>query len=85
MASSAAPTPGRVDRKLQLREVIDWLLEDGMIEREAGAKILEDNKYVRGNTRHPLVVVSEARLRSAKPPHTPLQMEPLTEWLAGNA
>src|SRR5215468_7773655 len=69
MASTAAPAAGRVDRKLQLREVIDWLLED--------------NKYVRGSARHPLVVVSDARLRSAKPPHTPLQIEGLTEWLAG--
>jgi general secretion pathway protein E len=82
MASTAAPATGRVDRKLQLREVVDWLLEDGMIEREAAAKLLEDNKYARGS-RHPLVVVNDAHLRSAKPPHAQLQMEALTEWLAG--
>jgi general secretion pathway protein E len=80
--ATAAPAAGRVDRKLQLREVVDWLLEDGMIEREAGAKLIEDNRYARGSARHPLVVISEARLRSAKPPHSPLQMEALTEWLA---
>jgi hypothetical protein len=81
--ASAAPAAGRVDRKLQLREVIDWLVEDGMIEREAAAKVIEDNKFVRGSARHPLVVITEARLRSAKPPHSPIQMEALTEWLAG--
>jgi len=81
--AATAPAAGRVDRKLQLREVVDWLIEDGRIEREAGAKLVEENKYGRGSARHPLVVVAEARLKSAKAPHTPLQMEALTEWLAG--
>src|SRR4051794_21596802 len=80
MASTA---PVRVDRKLQLREVVEWLVEDGLVEREAAAKLIEDNKYARGATRHPLVVVAESRLRSLKPPHVQLHVEPLTEWLAG--
>jgi general secretion pathway protein E len=79
--ASAAPARS-VDRKLQLREVVDWLLADGMIEAEAAAKLLEDNKYARGSARHPLIVVSDARLRSPTPPHAPLQLEMLTEWLA---
>ena len=79
--ATAAPA-GRVDRKLQLREVVDWLVEDGMVDREAAAKLLEDNKYGRGAARHPLIVVTESRLRAAKPPHGALHIEALTEWLA---
>ncbi len=79
MASTA---PARVDRKLQLREVVDWLVADGMVEQAAAEKLLEDNKYGRGAARHPLIVVTESRLRAAKPPHAQLHMEALTEWLA---
>ena len=80
MASTAAAP--RVDRKLQLREVLDWLVEDGIVEREAADKILQDARFVRGGQRHPLVVVGEARLRSIKPPNALLNATALTEWLA---
>jgi general secretion pathway protein E len=80
--ATAAPTT-RVDRKLTLREVLDWLVEDGLVEREVADKLLEDARFVRGTAKHPLVVIADARLRSAKAPHTPLHVETLTEWLAG--
>jgi general secretion pathway protein E len=79
--ASAAPS-ARVDRKLQLREVLDWLVQDGMVLREAADKLLEDMRFARGASRHPLIVISESRLRSAKPPSKALHIEQLTEWLA---
>src|ERR1700687_981536 len=73
----------RVDRKLQLREVLDWLVEDGFLETEVAAKLLQDSRYARGGARHPLIVIAEARLRSRKPPRPLLSAESLTEWMAG--
>ena len=31
---------------------------------------------------HPLVAVAQAKLQSAKPPHRPLTLDWLTEWVA---
>ncbi|HXZ47605.1 MAG TPA: GspE/PulE family protein [Usitatibacter sp.] len=80
----AAVTPSsRVDRKLQLREVLDWLVEDGLVPADKAAKLLQDSRFQRGGSRHPIVVISEARWRSAKAPQPLLTPEVLTEWLAG--
>ena len=46
--ATPSPKPARVDRKLQLREVIDWLVEDGLIEPATGAKLLDENRFARG-------------------------------------
>ncbi|MGE5617184.1 MAG: GspE/PulE family protein [Bacillota bacterium] len=79
---SASPT-ARVDRKLQLRETLDWLVKDGIVEADAAARVLESARVARGNARHPLVVIAEAHLRTRAAPHTLLNVETLTEWLAG--
>jgi general secretion pathway protein E len=80
MASTTSAA--KVDRKLQIREVLDWLVEDGMVDSETSTKILQDSRFVRGGARHPIVVISEARLRSLKPPLQQLTGDALTEWLA---
>src|SRR5438874_112675 len=81
MASVSAGA--RVDRKLQIKEIVDWLVADGLIEAEAGAKLLGDARFGRGGARHPVLVVSEARLRSKVAPNPVLTADALTEWLAG--
>jgi general secretion pathway protein E len=79
----AATAPSKsTDRKLQLKEVLDWLVEDGMVPADKAAKLLQDAK-MRGGVRHPVVVIAEQRWRSEKPPGQFLTGEPLTEWLAG--
>ncbi|HEX6632868.1 MAG TPA: ATPase, T2SS/T4P/T4SS family, partial [Usitatibacter sp.] len=80
---ATAPTAARVDRKLQLREMLDWMVEDGLVAPEAATKLNQDARLTRGGARHPLIVVSEARWRSLKPPHPVLSADVLTEWLAG--
>jgi len=72
------------DRRLALPEVIDWLLEDGMIGLEAAEKLRRERRYYRGSS-HPLVIVADQKWKSAQPPHRPLALEPLTEWLAKRA
>ncbi|HSN20551.1 MAG TPA: GspE/PulE family protein [Usitatibacter sp.] len=80
--AAVTPTP-RVDRKLQLREVLDWMVEDGLVAAEPAAKLLQDARFSRGGSRHPVVVISEARWRSLKPPCPALTADAITEWLAG--
>src|SRR5438132_6333879 len=79
----AAVTPARAtDRKLQLKEVLDWMVEDGLLEPAVAAKVLQDSRTARGGSRHPIVVIADARLRSAKPPQPLLNAQAITEWLA---
>jgi general secretion pathway protein E len=80
----AAVTPAsKTDRKLQLREVLDWLVEDGLVAADPAAKLLQDSRHARGGSRHPVVVISEQRWRSLKAPQPLLTADALTEWLAG--
>jgi len=80
--ATTSPKPARVDRKLLLREVADWLVEDGLIEPAVGARIVDEARFVRGTPKHPIMVIAEQRLRSLKAPHGMLHPESLTEWLA---
>jgi len=78
----ATPAATRADHKLQLKEVLDWLVEDGVLDAEMATKVQNDARLVRGSPRHPLVVIGESRLRSKKPPSPFITPETLTEWLA---
>jgi general secretion pathway protein E len=79
--ATASPPKASIDRKLTLREVLDWLVEDKMLAKEDAAKLLQDSRYARGN-KHPIITINEARLRSPTPPNGVLQAEGLTQWLA---
>jgi general secretion pathway protein E len=81
MASTAAAK--QVDRKLQLKEVLDWLVADGLVDADSSGKIIHDARFAKGTARHPFVVISEARLRSKVAPNPVVTAETLTEWLAG--
>src|SRR5688572_21003957 len=78
----ATPAATRADHKLQLKEFLDWLVEDGVLDAETATKLQNDARLARGSQRHPIVVVGESRLRSKKPPLPFLTPETLTEWLA---
>ena len=78
---ATAPASARVDRKLQLKEVLDWLVEDGMLNATAATKLSQEAR-LRAGVRHPIVAIAEARIRSEKPPQPFLTPEVLTEWLA---
>jgi general secretion pathway protein E len=81
---ATAPTASRAsDRKLHLREVLDWMVEDNMLTRPEAAKVLEDARSALRQTRHPAITLGEARLKMAKPPHSPITPALVMEWLAG--
>src|SRR5687768_17414676 len=81
--ASASPTttkPAAGDRKLQLKEILEWMLEDGHIDAEVAAKLQSDARIRTG--RHPIVTIAEAKLRSKKLPSLLLSADIVAEWIA---
>ncbi len=74
--------PNTSEHKLSLLEVAGMLVEDGMI-AQADADALLSAKRVYRHDEHPLLVIAGRNLKSLKPPHPPLHLEALAEWLAG--
>ncbi|HYC35313.1 MAG TPA: GspE/PulE family protein [Usitatibacter sp.] len=79
----ASVSPSRVDRKLQLKEVLDWLVQDGMVEAEAVGKLMQEARVGGTVQRHPITTIANAALRAKAPPHPLLTGDNLTDWLAG--
>ena len=79
----ATATPAKAsDRKLTLKEVLDWLVEDGFIDAPTAARVQQESRVAgRAGQRHPVIVLGEARLRSLKPPGPALTPQSLSEWL----
>ena len=82
--SPSATRSAAGDRKLQLKELLDWLVEDGLVEADTAAKVQVDARTRGGGgaSRHPIAIIAEARLRSKKPPGGFLTADAITEWLA---
>jgi general secretion pathway protein E len=80
----AAVTPTKAsDRKLGLKEVLDWMVGDGLVDEAAATKLLHESRMAgRPGLRNPIIVIGEARLRSLKAPQGPLTPQSLTEWLS---
>ncbi|HQZ45648.1 MAG TPA: ATPase, T2SS/T4P/T4SS family [Usitatibacteraceae bacterium] len=83
--ATATPAPNQVpapavDRKLTLKELLEWLVHDGRVAREDAAKLLQDHARARAG-KHPITLISEARLRSPVPPNGALNAEMLAAWL----
>ncbi len=71
----------QVEHKLQLAEVLNWLVEDGMLARAEADVLIAERKLHRGE-QHPLVSIADKAYRSAQPPNRILTLETLTAWLA---
>src|ERR1044071_9308208 len=69
---------GVADARLTLAEVLDWLVEDGMVAREAADALKTERRHHRGNV-HPLCVVAEQKWKKGA---APLTLDTLSEWLA---
>jgi general secretion pathway protein E len=77
----AAVEPKAAEHRLTIAEVLDWLVEDGMVEAAGAEQLKKERRYYRG-TQHPLAIVADQKWKGAQPPHRPLALEPLAEWLA---
>jgi general secretion pathway protein E len=77
---AAVETPV-AEHRLAIAELLDWLVADGMVEPADAEKMKKERRYYRG-AQHPLSIIADQKWKSVKPPHKPLTLEPLTEWLA---
>ena len=74
----------RREHKLTLPEVLGMLAEDGMVAQQDTDELLATRRLHR-NDSHPLVEVAAQSWKSLLPPHKPLHLEALTEWMAARA
>ena len=70
------------EHRLTLAEVLDCMVEDALVGREA-ADALKTERRLHGGKIHPLIVIADQKWRSAKASAQLLSLEVLTEWLAG--
>ncbi len=80
--SRPSSRPRLPEHRLTLKEVLDDLIADGLVDpaevEQAGV-----SARVERNELHPLVIIANKQLRQRQPPHQVLSLELLTEWLAG--
>jgi general secretion pathway protein E len=67
--------------RLTIVELLDWLVEDKRVTKEAAEELKKERRYYRG-TLHPLVIIAEQKWRAPGAGGKLLQLEMLTEWLA---
>jgi general secretion pathway protein E len=65
--------------RLGLGQVLEWLAEDGLLDRER-ADVLKRN--MSAGDRNPLTVIAERHFSSAQPPNGMLTLDVLSQWLA---
>ena len=89
--SSAAPLSPAVrtpkpqlaaDRRLTLAEVLGDLIGDGLV-TQADADNLLGAQHLRKGETHPLVLISQQKIKDPRNARRTLTLESLTEWLAG--
>jgi len=69
------------EHRLTLSEVMLALVADGFVPKDEADKLVADRRLHRAE-HHPLVVVSDQKWRSLKPPNKLMSLEWLTQWLA---
>ena len=70
------------DRKINLAEVLDDLVAEGIVGRAEADKLIADRRMQRAD-HHPLAVIADQKWKSLLPPNKLLHLELLSEWLAG--
>ncbi len=86
MSRLSAPA-GLIDSRgrLQLAGVLAALVADGLVRAEDAGRLSTVRRDPEATEVHPLVQLAHARLADARDPLRSLDMETLTEWLAGRA
>ncbi|MGH8722634.1 MAG: hypothetical protein ACREU4_11655, partial [Burkholderiales bacterium] len=79
MAQPAAKTAA--EHRLTLAEIVDWLVEDGVVARASAEALKKERRYWRG-AQHPFTLLAEAGWKDLRAPHKPLTLDALAEWLA---
>ncbi|HSH06275.1 MAG TPA: GspE/PulE family protein [Burkholderiales bacterium] len=77
----AAVQPQVAEHRLTIAEVLDWLVEDRLVDAAVAEQLKKERRYYRG-AQHPLVIIADQRWKPARGPNKQLTLEALTEWLA---
>ena len=70
------------EHRLSLSEMLEMLLADGLISPTM-ADVLRQEQRLHGSKQHPLILASDQKWSSLKAPGRLLNLDSLTEWLAG--
>ena len=77
----AAPTK-QAGQRLTLERVLADLVADKLVAKEDADKLVNDRRVSHGE-QHPLVIISEQKFKDPRHPKKLLNLDVLTEWLAG--
>ena len=77
---AAVETPV-AEHRLTIAELLDWLVEDGIVSAEDAEKVKKERRYYRG-AQHPLSIIADQKWKDPRNPKKALHLEVLTEWLA---
>jgi len=69
------------EHRLALAEVLDWMVEDKLIDAAASAALKKERRYYKGAL-HPLAIIAEQKWKLAGAPGRLLTLDAATEWLA---
>jgi general secretion pathway protein E len=70
------------EHKLALPEVLDWLVEDGILAGDKAQLLRELADRGAYKNQHPLSILGKRGWTDARPPHASLSVESLSVWLA---
>jgi general secretion pathway protein E len=70
------------NRPLVLTEVLQDLVADGLVSKEAADQLAKNRRHARSDI-HPLIVVADQKWKDPRNPRKLLHLEALTQWLAG--
>jgi len=84
LRSEPSSRPRQPEHRLTLKEILDELVADGLVDAAEAERSGLNGKADRIQL-HPLVVIANKQLHQLQPPHQALSLEWLTEWLAGKA
>jgi len=70
------------EHHLNLAEVLEKLVTDNLISQQDADRLSAEKRWQGHIELHPLVIVANRKLKSLRPPHQPLSLETLTQWLA---
>ena len=76
---AASPVTNTASRRLELAEVVSWLVQDKLISPEAGVIAVSDGAAKRRIEMHPLAQVAEHALKDLRRPGRTLGVESLSE------
>src|SRR3954471_12155034 len=80
MQQAVKSEKAHVERRLNLSEILDGLVEDKVVSVEAAEELRKERRYYKG-TLHPLVIVADQKWKQAGAQTKLLSLEVLTEWL----